>query len=114
MLSSLGLGLFAPDTGAIGIPSTAPPQTPGGDGDAERVGGAGRCGSLVYLVKEGGVWLLTTCRVSLARAAAGAAIVGRGINSRGNGKSSWSCGGSGGSGGCSGMCHPGREEPANR
>ena len=58
--------------------------------------------------------MLPTILISLAIAAACAAIVARGIHNRRHGKSSCSCGGSCGSCGCSGVCHPGREEPAKR
>ena len=37
VLSSFGLGLFAPDTAEIVLPSAGPSQTPGGEGDAVRV-----------------------------------------------------------------------------
>ena len=54
--------------------------------------------------------MLSTFLISLAILAVCAAIVARGIHNKRHGKSSCSCG----SCGCSGMCHPGREEPAKR
>ncbi len=58
--------------------------------------------------------MLSTILISFAIFAVCAAITYRGVQNRRHGKSSCSCGGSCGSCGCSGMCHPGREESAQR